>query len=66
MKKRLIELDVSHVAIDLKRYEQETEDGLYSWSPKQRVGFNQLLLDHFQQVARFGHDVVLELRREPQ
>lgn len=59
---RLASRGVTHVAIDVPRYRQLTEDGLFSWTAAERDAFETLLAELAEPVAAFGGERIYRLR----
>lgn len=59
---RLASRGVTHVAVDVARYRQLDEDGLFSWTAAERAAFEALLAELAEPVAAFGAERIYRLR----
>jgi Dolichyl-phosphate-mannose-protein mannosyltransferase len=57
---KLKRLGISHVALHLKKYQDENASGLYTWSPQQKQIFESMLTTEGKAVARFASEVIVE------
>lgn len=62
MLKKLIRMNVTHVAIQVESYRTEHENGLYRWDSVRKAAFEDLLKERCRQMGRWENDVVLQCR----
>jgi len=57
-------LGISHVFLNRSDYDRENKEHLYSWSPSQRLLFEEFLLKHCEPILRQGTDYVFRIKEE--
>lgn len=61
MLSRFRHVGVSHIVVDRDVWEQDHNEGLYSWSDRRREAFEAVLNRHCHLAAQFGRTTVFEL-----